>query len=69
MDAFTEAIEIKLGNSVRNARIQEKDLIGIPQEFLLELEKENDEFYSQFTKTTQQKNCLLFFPYLLLRDK
>ena len=51
MDTFTETIEAKLGNSVRNVRIPEKDLIGIPQRFLLELEKEDDEFYSQFTKT------------------
>ena len=39
MDTFTETIEAKLGNSVRNVRIPEKDLIGIPQGFLLELEK------------------------------
>ena len=50
MEAFAQAIEIKLENLVKNARIPEKDLIGIPQEFLLSLENEDDEFYHQFTK-------------------
>ena len=34
MENFTDTIELKLGNSVKGEGIPEKDLIGMPREFL-----------------------------------
>ena len=56
MEAFTDAIETKLGNSVKSATIPEKDLLGIPQEFLSELESEDDKFYNLFTKSINDQS-------------
>ena len=49
---------MKLGDSVKSAQIPDKDLISIPQELLLGLEKEDDEFYHQFTKVINNASLL-----------
>ena len=49
---------MKLGDSVKNEHIPEKDLIDIPQEFFFGLEKEDDEFYHQFTKAINDASLL-----------
>ena len=58
MDSFTQSIETKLGNSAKDIDIPDKDLIGIPQEYLIGLEKEDDEFYHQFTKVINDASLL-----------
>ena len=47
MENSTDVIELKLGNSVKGADIPEKDLIGVPWDFLLELESDDAEFYAR----------------------
>ena len=58
MDSFTQSIETKMGDSAKDVNIPDKDLIGIPQEFLIGLEKEDDEFYHQFMKVINDASLL-----------
>ena len=47
-----------MGDSAKDVNIPDKDLIGIPQEFLIGLEKEDDEFYHQFMKVINDASLL-----------